>query len=392
MNDVIDTTAQAMIGTEIWVPGTDYANWELIEATYQPGCSVRPQASARPSTPKGLPEKAVEAGSYLTEDLGEEWETRGDIMVSPHIGAGMAIPFYNEGKVSAVLILFFHNHSKCAAELWSGRTGSHELCLQNGFYPGLERFGNISKHVFLPHGSGMPGRAWRSGLPQLMRDIGGSKRFLRSSGAESEGLSSGLSIPIINNQTLDSVVCLLSAPQCPIASVYEIWRPVSVNDSPRLALAAGHYGTHTELETMTKRLSFAPGEDIIGKVWSTGMPTLREEFPQGEFARAEYLQKSGLMTSLTIPLPHWQRHQRSCSVILLILYTAKKRLSDIIRKPFLLPKGASKSPRTEPIRFIVVKIKAAETLEIQGIFKFSVTQRLAIRGRRGDGRGFKRCP
>ena len=38
MNDVIDTTAQAMIGTEIWVPGTDYANWELIEATYQPGC------------------------------------------------------------------------------------------------------------------------------------------------------------------------------------------------------------------------------------------------------------------------------------------------------------------------------------------------------------------
>lgn len=111
---------------------------------------------------------------------------------------------------------------RSACELWCPAAGSSELSLGEGWYHGLDRFGRISRNVHFPAGSGLPGRAWSTGAPILGADLQHSPRFLRSSGATSEGLSQGLALPLIQGTSLVAVAVILAGG--PVAPLIELWR------------------------------------------------------------------------------------------------------------------------------------------------------------------------
>jgi putative methionine-R-sulfoxide reductase with GAF domain len=213
------------------------------------------------------------------------------------------MPSFDHESISSVLLMFFQNNgdAKGAVELWGSRPGTHELSLLDGYYVGLPQFSLISRYMHMPYGSGLPGLAWKYGAAQLLNDINHAQTFLRSSSAESEGLSTGLAIPVINYHQLTGVVTFLSTSTSPMGKVYEIWKPGVVHNKPALIKFNAHYGAHSAFEAASSRLTIQPGEGIIGNVWASRRPVIIHDLNSVDFIRGEAARTDGLRTAMAIP-------------------------------------------------------------------------------------------
>lgn len=137
----------------------------------------------------------------------------------------LGIPqFLNKDLAYISLFYFASDSSKTGAvELWQGTSGRFELGVTQGFYSNLNRFAMLSQYVNFPIGSGLPGMVWQTAHPRLIVDLANSVQFMRSTGAESAGLSKGFGYPVIEGSRLKSVILMLSSNDSPLMTYHSVW-------------------------------------------------------------------------------------------------------------------------------------------------------------------------
>ncbi|MEM6749836.1 MAG: hypothetical protein AAF612_05135 [Planctomycetota bacterium] len=194
------------------------------------------------------------------------------VVSTPEQGAvALALPVLDRGRCTAVSTFWLEqDDANYALELWRGQAGRAELMLSGARYGGLDRFAKISQYVGFPRGAGLPGRAWEQAQPLILGDLTRNTEFLRSSGAESEGLDAGLGLPVIDGAQLRGVLLQLSSLACPVARAMEVWSPGRQGDSLRL-FRRQSWSAQGPLEG-DKPLHIPAGDGWIGQAWATRRP------------------------------------------------------------------------------------------------------------------------
>lgn len=234
-----NTTAPTLIvGAERW-DADNNGNNLLRTAALLDACDPLDKTSANPTTLPtldGLPGQVhARQTPLIWSTFDDETPTRRDALIACGITTAIGIPVFDGEEVASVLVLYLKTNSshKGAVELWSSRRGRFELGVTGSYYTGLERFAAISQHVNFPMGSGLPGQIWQNAMPRLMTDLASSPKFMRSSGAESSGLTTGFGFPIVRARELKAALLILSSQDSPIARKFETWAPAQVEqDSP----------------------------------------------------------------------------------------------------------------------------------------------------------------
>lgn len=157
--------------------------------------------------------------------------------------AAIGLPVFSGTRMTHVAVMLFRGEAGMvgAVELWAGRRGRFELGLTEAHYVGLDRFGKVSRHVNFPMGSGLPGLVWQTARPRVMPGVGQSREFLRSSGAETAGLTNGFGYPVIHRNELKAVMLWLSSETSPLAWLHEVWNVQQ--DGPRRVSSANADGS-----------------------------------------------------------------------------------------------------------------------------------------------------
>ncbi|MEM9346065.1 MAG: GAF domain-containing protein [Planctomycetota bacterium] len=183
-------------------------------------------------------------------------------------------PIIDRGQTSSVVVLYLDTSDEAplATELWTGRPGRSELCLSSSSYIKLDRFAKLSPYIAFPNGSGLPGRVWQTNLPQMEGDLTNSPTFMRSTGAQTEGLDIGFAMPCIDGSSLAAVALMLSGKTKSIARVYETWTPSQRGGSLRLSCNEGVYIEAPNTQKASRGLDVPAGDTWIGRAWATRQP------------------------------------------------------------------------------------------------------------------------
>jgi hypothetical protein len=98
----------------------------------------------------------------------------------------------------AVVVLLCGDDDKHvgAIELWHNDADrSHEMALVDGYCGTVDMFEFNSRHMKFPKGFGLSGRAWKVGMPLIIKDFHNSEAFLRWEEATEIGINCGVGIP-----------------------------------------------------------------------------------------------------------------------------------------------------------------------------------------------------
>jgi len=226
---------------------------------------------------------------------------RVDAAKSAGIACGLSIPIFAGEFLLAVVVLFFAKDEETtgAVEVWENIPGSNnELKLADGYYGELKQFEWVSRRLAVIRGRGLPGMAWKLGVPFIIDDIGESNTFLRARNARASGITTGLAIPIMSQQSDVQILTFLSAKDTPIARRFEIWLPDAAHR--HLNFSAGHCETGNHLAAQFADAPIAKGDGPLGEAWLTGKPVIAEI--QGEDTRMLILPviASGLLTAMVV--------------------------------------------------------------------------------------------
>ncbi|MEM7624196.1 MAG: hypothetical protein AAF333_01065 [Planctomycetota bacterium] len=303
-------TQPLLAAAELWKPNTAAEALECVSGLYG-GCAALRDVPAQANLTLGqgaIGEVIATGRPKIVTDFADLGFLTQEAAAADGIGGAALIPSYRQGKVEDVLALYFRGGAGAvgAVELWAGTKGRFELSLDQSYYVGLDRFARISQYVNFPQGSGLPGQCWESALPRIVPDMATAKGFLRSSGAESDGLSVGLGIPIMQRTELRSVFLLLSSNVSPIARVHEVW----VEDTTRpgqLVRSQGVYGGLVDLAESSRDVAYASGEvaGLPGRAWASGHSELIDgidELAEAESKRGDALRAAGLSFALALPV------------------------------------------------------------------------------------------
>lgn len=219
--------------------------------------------------------------------------------------AGLALPVTDRGTVTSVATLTFRveGEPRFGLELWGGKAGRSELALTSSRYEGLDRFARVSRYVAFPKGAGLPGKTWESATPRLIAGLGTSPDFLRSSGAESEGLDAGLGVPVIDGGRLAGVLLMLWAAQRPLVSVAEVWTPGRRGGSLRLTRRQAWQAGVPGLAPADAPLDVPAGDTWIGRAWATRQPEVVHA-SDGAGLERQGAGQAGLTCGLALPVVH----------------------------------------------------------------------------------------
>lgn len=213
---------------EVWAVSDDEASLSWREGVYG-DCEALRLASrdAQLASGEGLAGAALARRvPILLERLDDDCFDRTEAAASGGVVSAIGLPVFDEAKLTSVAVVMFRGQPEMvgAVELWAGRRGRFELGLTEAYYAGLERFGKVSRHVNFPMGSGLPGMVWQTAMPRVMSGLGSSREFLRSSGAETAGLTDGFGYPIVCRNELKAVMLWLSSGASPLARLHEVWQ------------------------------------------------------------------------------------------------------------------------------------------------------------------------
>ena len=272
-------TQTLLAAAELWQPNAKSNTFDFSAGFYG-GCEALRGVPAQSTVALDQGPLGQVAGSgqpMILNDLSELSFLVDEAAKAHGLAAAALAPSFQQGQVDSILVMYFRSgaEAKGAVELWAGTKGRFELSLDQSYYVGLERFARISQYVNFPQGAGLPGQIWESALPSIVPDLSSAKGFLRSSGAESDGLSVGLGLPIMQRTELRSVLLLLSSAASPIARVHEVW----VEDPERpgtLIRRQGVYGGMVDLAEASNNLTFEVGsaDGLPAQAWASGRPLL----------------------------------------------------------------------------------------------------------------------
>jgi hypothetical protein len=217
------------------------------------------------------------------------------------IGAAVALPFFHRSELVAIVTFYCGGRDQSAGciEVWESN-GKGELEHADGYYGTLDEFERVSQQCRFPRGVGLPGLVFQHGVPQIIDDLKKSNSFLRAAAARDSGVESGLGLPLYCGDNIAQVILFLSAQSTPLARAFEVWLP----DDSDGRLRRGQAFYMPELETFgeTRRtLSFAPGEDLAGRVFETTLPfvvsTQTRAYGQLDLAR-----EAGINIAVALPI------------------------------------------------------------------------------------------
>ena len=186
-------------------------------------------------------------------------------------------------------------------EVWVPDREGSLLEFGGGFYGSAYRFGAISRNMCFGRGEGLPGQAWETGRPVVLKQFEGSA-FRRTQAAAAEGLTCGIALPLFAGDALKAVLLVFCGDDDSHAGAIEVWR----NDpavSKDLNLDDGYYGNTAEVfEYISRRTAFRKGTGLPGLAWDSGLPVFLPDLGKGgRFLRADGALKVGINRGFAIP-------------------------------------------------------------------------------------------
>ena len=291
---VPDTT---VVAAELWLLPKDGHELELSERLII-GSSPAGDLLARQGSTGGLlAQSACESMAPAVHSFDDNTSENGKL-----VDCISALPCTAGNNLRGVLVLCqrFGSEGRGAVEVWA-RDDREELGLRDSYFANLELIARISPYLKFPRSAGLPGQTWDSRTPQLMGNLHRNVDFMRATAAKSDGLSTGLGIPVLKTEhELTNVFVLLSSNSAPLARVYEIWEPTS--DGAQLLCRTGAYGPYVELEHANKALTIDVGTDVAGQAYQAGRPMLFDELPELASRRPELTEQYGLTQAISWPV------------------------------------------------------------------------------------------
>jgi hypothetical protein len=186
-------------------------------------------------------------------------------------------------------------------EIWVPTKDRTRLEFSAGLYGVLNEFRGASERESFAYDEGLPGKAWASGHPLVLKDFDHSY-FKRTKSAKKAGLTCGIAIPVFSGEFIMAVVVFLCGDDQHHAGAIELWSN-RLEENAELAIIDGYYGTLDEFEGISRAIKFTRGSGLPGQVWETGMPVLIENLGLSPaFARSTAAGKAGITTALGIPI------------------------------------------------------------------------------------------
>jgi hypothetical protein len=180
-------------------------------------------------------------------------------------------------------------------EIWTPTADRKKLTLVDGLFNGNENFQRQSQKRYFSYNEGLPGKAWSSARPQIIRNIAFSF-FRRKEEAIKAGLNSAIAIPIFAGEFLQAVVVFLCGEDEHHSGAIELWGTSTANNT-KLSLLDGYYGNLNTFEWISKQLAFSKGSGLPGNVWSSLMPEIISDLGNStSFERAKNAKEANITT------------------------------------------------------------------------------------------------
>ncbi|WP_085315659.1 GAF domain-containing protein [Derxia lacustris] len=290
---------------EVWVPHPSRDYLVLHSGSYGPHDELAELSRKLLwSHGEGLPGRAWETGApVFLHDLNPSVFKRSDIAQRLGLSSGLALPVCAGEFLTGVLVLLCGDADSAvgALEIWGAEPDEPKyLGLVDGHYGRAAGFGKSSQDVTFARGFGLPGRAWASGLPELMTGLGSSPDFLRAAIARQCGIDLGLAIPFGIDGESPRVVTLLSAPATPVARRIEIWTVDTARE--HLVFRDGWCNAVPNLDRVYDGVQLTRSDSTVGRAWRCGIPMVVSQLAASGSALGVAAVTAGLDTMVAIPV------------------------------------------------------------------------------------------
>jgi hypothetical protein len=291
--------------TEIWAPSRDRNILEYHAGLFGPHHAFRTVTQKMCfGYDQGLPGKAwATRRPVILNDLQDPLFRRSEAASKAGLTCGIAIPVFAGDMLLAVLVFFCGDDDDHvgAIELWHNDPAqSSDMGLADGYFGIAESFRWVAQHTRFASGFGLPGAVWKSGMPEIMDDLGHANRFVRHDDARRVGINKGLGIPSPYADGQNHVITFLSALGTPLARRFEIWVPNE--QATALRFDTGQCDSAADLASEYRGVVFERGGGLLGKVWHTGLPVVDESIAgEGSAVGASAL-KANLSSMVALPV------------------------------------------------------------------------------------------
>ena len=193
------------------------------------------------------------------------------------------------------------------AEIWIPTEDGGALRFLDGLYGPLDEFRAVSEKMRFARDEGLPGKAWASGHPIILKQFENSY-FKRTEAAKAVGLTCGVALPVFAGDVLKAVVVFFCGDDAAHVGAIELWN----NDpdvSYEMRLVDGYYGTAEMFEFNSRYTRFPRGFGLPGRVWKSNMPLIVKDLYRSKaFLRWQEAVEIGINRGLGIPYPHASGH------------------------------------------------------------------------------------
>ncbi len=288
---------------EVWKPSRRGSHLELEAGIY--GELTELQWESERSAfefGRGLPGQAwAQRRAIMLTELQEPYFRRAAEARRAGLEVAVAIPVFQGDFLGGVVVMLCGGGmAGGAVEVWTASEDG-STALQNGYYGALESLKSNSEGLAFGPGQGLPGVALAKGLPVLASPLSSVPAFARRQSVEEVAVTTGVALPVCADSERASVVVLLSALHTPIAESFEIWKPDRAKNCLRLHES---YEGGAEYQQLTRDITIAPGEGILGRAWVTGQPVICTDLGQEKSHYAHWACAEGLRTACAIPFGH----------------------------------------------------------------------------------------
>lgn len=186
-------------------------------------------------------------------------------------------------------------------EYWVPTADGSLLEFGGGLFGEATRFAAISNNLCFGRGEGLPGRAWDTGHPIVLKELEGSY-FRRAAAAKAAGLTCGIAVPIFKGDALSAVAVIFCGDDEAHAGAIELWGN-DPEESHDMTLVDGYYGTTGDtFEFISRATAFRCGNGLPGMAWASQKPVFLPDLGKGSgFLRADGAVKVGINRGFAIP-------------------------------------------------------------------------------------------
>ena len=184
-------------------------------------------------------------------------------------------------------------------EVWVPDEGGKTLTLKDGLYGKLTDFERVARETRFAYDEGLPGKAWASATPIVLKDLVGSY-FKRGAAAEAAGLTCAVAIPVFRGDTLTAVLVLFCGEDREHVGAIEVWH--TPPGSVEMGLLDGYYGTADVFEWTARHISFMKGTGLPGQTWERQTPVVFADLRAPRFLRWEKAEAVGISRGIGLPV------------------------------------------------------------------------------------------